>query len=60
MSLKHSQVRTSVHGWIVWILSALFMFYKYALEVSPSIMNKTLMSTYHINAAELGNLTACS
>ena len=59
MSVKHSQVRTSVHGWIVWILSALFMFYKYALEVSPSIMTKTLMSTYHINAAELGNLTAC-
>jgi MFS family permease len=34
------------------------MFYKYALEVSPSIMTQTLMSTFHISGAELGNLAA--
>lgn len=35
------------------------MFYKYALEVSPSVMNGTLMKAFNINATELGNLTAC-
>ncbi len=46
-------------AWIIWLLSASFMFYKYALEVSPSVMTNTLMSTFHISGAELGNLAAC-
>lgn len=48
----------AVHGWIIWLLSALFMFYKYALEVSPSVMNTTLMGAFNINATALGNLAA--
>lgn len=48
-----------LHAWTIWLLSALFMFYKYALEVSPSVMNATLMKAYHISGADLGNLTAC-
>lgn len=47
------------HAWIIWLLSALFMFYKYALEVSPSVMNSTLMKAFNIGASQLGNLTAC-
>src|SRR5579872_2988762 len=46
-------------AWIIWFLSAFFMFYKYALEVSPSIMTSTLMSTFNITGIELGNLAAC-
>ena len=46
-------------AWIIWLLSALFMFYKYALEVSPSVMAPTLMSSFHMNGLELGNLAAC-
>ena len=34
------------------------MFYKYAIEVSPSVMTGTLMRAFHINAVDLGNLTA--
>lgn len=49
----------SMHAWIIWLLSALFMFYKYALEVSPSVMTTTLMSTFNISGAALGNLAAC-
>ncbi len=49
----------SIHAWVIWLLSALFMFYKYALEVSPSVMTSTLMGTFHIDGAELGNLAAC-
>lgn len=50
---------TSIQGWGIWFLSAGFMFYKFALEVSPSVMASTLMSTFHVNAAQLGNLAAC-
>ena len=47
-----------MHAWIIWLLSALFMFYKYALEVSPSVMTSTLMSTFNISGTSLGNLAA--
>lgn len=46
-------------AWIIWLLSAFFMFYKYALEVSPSVMTSTLMRSFHIGGVELGNLAAC-
>lgn len=48
-----------VRAWTIWLLSAFFMFYKYALEVSPSVMNLTLMRTFHVSGAGLGNLAAC-
>ncbi|MES2345504.1 MAG: MFS transporter [Chlamydiota bacterium] len=35
------------------------MFYKFALEVSPSVMTTTLMSAFNMNGAQLGNLAAC-
>ncbi len=47
-----------VRAWTIWLLSAIFMFYKYAIEVSPSVMTKTLMNTFHIGGVELGNLAA--
>ena len=48
-----------VHAWIIWLLSAIFMFYKYALEVSPSVMTSTLMTAFDITGTTLGNLVAC-
>jgi MFS family permease len=48
-----------IHAWFIWLLSALFMFYKYTLEVSPSVMTSTLMSTFNISGTALGNLAAC-
>jgi MFS family permease len=48
-----------VRAWVIWLLSALFMFYKYALEVSPSVMTSTLMKAFDISGVELGNLAAC-
>lgn len=47
-----------IHAWIIWLLSAFFMFYKYALEVSPSVMTTILMSEYQIDGAQLGSLAA--
>lgn len=54
----HQSMAHTIHAWIIWLLSALFMFYKYALEVSPSVMTSTLMSTFKINGTQLGNLAA--
>jgi len=48
-----------VRAWVIWLLSAIFMFYKYALEVSPSVMTSTLMTAFDISGAALGNLAAC-
>lgn len=50
---------TTFRSWMIWLLSASFMFYKYALEVSPSVMTDTLMSSFRISATELGHLAAC-
>ena len=49
----------NILAWIIWLLSATFMFYKYALEVSPSLMTAHLMGEFHIDGAQLGNLAAC-
>lgn len=46
-------------AWTIWLLSALFMFYKYTIEVSPSVMTMHLMTEFNITGAQLGNLAAC-
>lgn len=56
---KKKHILHSTHAWVIWLLSSLFMFYKYAIEVSPSVMTSTLMSTFHIDGVDLGNLAAC-
>lgn len=58
---KTTQVKLAypIRAWTIWLLSATFMFYKYAIEVSPSVMTETLMKTFHIGGVELGNLAAC-
>lgn len=47
-----------VYPWIVWLLGAGFFFYKYLVQVSPSVMTHDLMKTFQINGAGLGNLSA--
>ncbi|MGE5195930.1 MAG: MFS transporter [Anaerolineae bacterium] len=59
LKFEAKQFAYPIRAWIIWLLSALFMFYKYALEVSPSVMTSTLMSTFAISGAQLGNLAAC-
>lgn len=57
--MKKEKLSYPVRAWSIWLLSALFMFYKYALEVSPSVMTGTLMKTFQISGMELGHLAAC-
>jgi MFS family permease len=59
MAQKRELRASHLHAWAIWLLSAFFMFYKYALEVSPSVMTATLMGTFEISGAQLGNLAAC-
>ncbi len=47
------------YPWIVWLLGASFFFYKYLVQVSPSVMTQDLMRTFGVNGVGLGNLSAC-
>jgi MFS family permease len=55
----HDKLNYPFRAWTIWLLSAIFMFYKYALEVSPSVMTSTLMTAFDISGVSLGNLAAC-
>jgi MFS family permease len=47
-----------VYPWVAILLSSAFLFYKYILQVSPSIMTNQLMRAFHVHGAGLGNLAA--
>lgn len=47
-----------IYPWLVWTIAASFFFYKYLIQVSPSIMTSELMQTFRVNGAGLGNLSA--
>ena len=47
------------YPWLVWLLGAGFFFYKYLVQVSPSVMTSDLMLAFNINGVGLGNLSAC-
>src|SRR3990167_3617795 len=44
--------------YIILAISAAFLFYKYVMQVFPSIMTPALQSTFHLSGAGLGNLAA--
>jgi MFS family permease len=48
----------SLYPWLVIALTAGFLFYKYILQVSPSIMTEDLMRVFQIQGTGLGNLAA--
>ena len=50
---------TQSYPWVIVLMSALFLFYKYVVQVSPSVMTSDLMRHFHIGATGLGNLAAC-
>lgn len=47
-----------IYPWIVWTIAAGFFFYKYLIQVSPSVMAFDLMQAFQVNGAGLGNLSA--
>src|SRR5690242_4613036 len=46
------------YPWIIMSLCALFLIYKYILQVSPSVMTAELMREFHMTGASLGHLAA--
>jgi sugar phosphate permease len=46
------------YPWLVLFFSAAFLFYKYLLQISPSVMTADLMQNFHLNGFGLGNLAA--
>ncbi|MFZ0218678.1 MAG: MFS transporter [Candidatus Aquirickettsiella sp.] len=54
---KHFTVHP-LYPWLVIALAAAFLFYKYILQVSPSIMTEDLMRVFQIQGTGLGNLAA--
>lgn len=48
----------SWYPWLIWFLASSFIFYKYVLQVSPSIMIPELMAAFHLSGESMGNLSA--
>ncbi len=46
------------YPWVVISLCAFFLFYKYLLQVSPSVMTTELMADFGLTGVGLGNLAA--
>jgi MFS family permease len=57
LQIKHHWL-IKAYPWIIWTIAASFFFYKYLIQVSPSVMTGDLMSAFQVNAAGLGNLSA--
>lgn len=48
----------SYYPWLIISLCAIFSFYKFVLQISPSVMTTNLMQAFHVNGTGLGNLAA--
>lgn len=46
------------YPWAIITLCAIFLFYKYVMQISPSVMTNQLMQTFHVHGTGLGNLAA--
>lgn len=55
---SQSHEKTTPYAWLVWLVCASFLFYKYILQVYPSIMTTQLMAEFHLTGLGLGNLAA--
>jgi len=57
-AIKLKRSLAQIYPWIIWTLAASFFFYKYLIQVSPSVMTDDLMKAFDIHGAGLGNLSA--
>ena len=53
---KSATKSTSIFAWLVFIFSAAFLFYKYILQVSPSVMTDDFMRAFDLSGTGLGIL----
>lgn len=50
--------KTAPYAWLVWFVCAAFLFYKYILQVYPSVITTPLMAEFHLTGLGLGNLAS--
>ena len=58
LSVSSTKQTAYLYPFLVISLSAFFLFYKYLLQVSPSVMTGDLMRAFHVKGTGLGNLAA--
>lgn len=58
-SISSKRYIKAIYPWFIWFLGACFFFYKYLVQVSPSVMTGDLMQAFDIRGTGLGNLSAC-
>jgi len=56
--MKKKTLLNSLYPWVIFTLSSSFLFFKYLLQVSPSVMANELMRTFSLTGEALGNLAA--
>ena len=59
MNTTTKQRYNTPYAWAIVVMSSLFLFYKYMVQVSPSVMTNDLMRQFHLDATGLGNLASC-
>lgn len=52
-------LQRKIYPWLLWMPAACFFFYKYLIQVSPSVMSQQLMAAFQLSGASFGNLAAC-
>ncbi len=50
--------KVNLWAWLIWLLGSVFVFYKYIIEVSPSVLGMNMMSYYQLSGSYLGLLIA--
>ncbi|WP_133130622.1 MFS transporter [Legionella yabuuchiae] len=55
---KPSIFKTIISPWFICLLATVFYFYDFLLRIMPSIMIHPLMSSYGVNAGQIGLLSA--
>lgn len=56
--MRNAFFQTKSYPWVLITFCSLFLFYKYVLQVSPSVITHELMHRFHLDGASLGNLAA--
>jgi sugar phosphate permease len=59
MTLTSKVFNSRCYPWLVVFMSCLFLFYKYIVQVSPSVMTGELMHHFNLQATGLSEMVAC-
>lgn len=58
-TVSESKPKPTAFAWLILACGALFFFYEFCLQASPGVMVPELMKAFHVNAGQLGLLSAC-